>query len=244
MRIAHAFGNTRTDLATALAADVDMIEVDIWFRGGDIYIHHARRLNPFPILVDRKTPFHDLPRFAIPLRNRYYAWPDLNTLKLDEVLEKTEGRKRLLLDVKGSYRGERNEQFAATIVDRVRSHDAAEWTVVCGQTSPVLDALRELAPEVEVRYSLEKQWQWEAFVRKMERDERVRQVCISQHFIDDEKARIFEQNGVDVYVWTVDIVERALHWVEQGVDGITSNNLPLLEALPRRRSKEPGSSSK
>ncbi|HEY5624900.1 MAG TPA: glycerophosphodiester phosphodiesterase family protein, partial [Dehalococcoidia bacterium] len=83
-------------------------------------------------------------------------------------------------------------------------------------------------------YSLEKPHQWESFVRKMNKHERLRQVCISRHFIDEEKARVLEENGVNVYVWTVDDPEDAHHWVEQGADGIISNNLRLLEGLPRR----------
>ncbi len=36
VRIAHAYGNSRAALHRALDADVDMIEVDVWYRGGDV----------------------------------------------------------------------------------------------------------------------------------------------------------------------------------------------------------------
>ena len=233
VRIAHAYGNSRAALRRALDADIDMIEVDVWYRGGDVYAHHARRLSPLPLLADKKMPGHPLPRPAFPFWPGYWVWPHLNPLKLDELLQIVGGSKRLLLDVKGRYKGGRSAGFARAIARRVREHRASSWAVVCGQTFPVLNALRHLDNEIEVRYSLEKPYQWESFVRKM-KDRRVRQVCISRHFFDDEKARLLDQNGVDVYVWTVDDPEAARRWVARGADGIISNSLDLLENLPRR----------
>ncbi len=178
-------------------------------------------------------PGHPLPRPAFPVWPGYWVWPHTNPLKLGELLQIVGGRKRLLLDVKGRYKGGRSAGFARAITRRVREHQASSWAVVCGQTYPVLNALRHVDDEIEVRYSLEKPYQWESFVRKM-KDRRVRQVCISRHFIDDEKARVLEENGVNVYVWAIDDPKAARHWVEQGADGIISNDLDLLEGLPRR----------
>jgi glycerophosphoryl diester phosphodiesterase len=236
VRIAHAYGNSRAALRRALDTDVDMIEVDVWYRGGDVYVHHARRLSPLPVLADKKMPRHPLPRPAFPIWPGYWAWPHIKPLKLGELLEIVGGSKRLLLDVKGRYKGGRSAGFAEAIARRVREHEAPSWTVVCGQTYPVLSALRHVDNEIEVRYSLEKPYQWESFVGKMKKHERVRQVCFSRHFIDDEKARVLEENGVNVYVWTVDDPQAARHWVEEGADGIISNDLQLLEGLPRRPS--------
>ena len=233
VRIAHAYGNSRTALRRALDANVDMIEVDVWYRGDDVYAHHARRLSPLPLLADKKMPGHPLPRPAFPVWPGYWVWPHTNPLKLGELLQLVGGSKRLLLDVKGRYKDGLSTAFAREIAHRVREHRASSWAVVCGQTYPILNALRHADDEIEVRYSLEKPHQWESFVRKM-KDKRVRQVCISHHFIDDEKARVLEENGVNVYVWTIDDPKAARRWVEQGADGIISNDLDLLENLPRR----------
>ena len=234
VRIAHAYGNSRAALRRALAADIDMIEADIWYRGGDVYVHHARRLSPLPLLADKRTPGHPRPPLAFPIWPGYQVWPHSNPLKLDELLQIVGGKKRLLLDVKGRNKGGRIAEFAEAIARRVREHQASSSTVVCGQRYAVLNALRRADDEIEVRYSLEKPPQWESLVRKMNKHERVRQVCISQHFIDGEKARVLEQNGVSVYIWTIDDPEAARHLVEQGADGIISNDLDLLENLPRR----------
>ena len=234
VRIAHAYGNNRTALRRALDADIDMIEADIWYRGGDVYVHHARRLSPLPLLADKKTPGHPRPPLAFPIWPGYQVWPHRNPLKLHELLQIVGGRRRLLLDVKGRYKGGHNADFAEAIARRLRQHQASSSIVVCGQRYAVLNALRRSDDEIEVRYSLEKPHQWESFLRKMNMHERLRHVCISQHFIDDEKARVLEQNDVNVYVWTIDDPKAARHHVEQGADGIISNDLGLLENLPGR----------
>jgi len=231
VRIAHAYGNSRESLQRALSADVDMIEVDAWYRGGEIYIRHARRLNPFPILYDKVMRGHD-PGWAIRF-GRYYVRPDFGTLELDEVLEATAGRKSLLLDLKGHYHSPDVDGYVETLVRKIRSHSAEGWVAVCGQTYAVLNRFRKVTTDIELRYSIEKQYQWESFLRKMARDLSVRRVCIAHGFIDAEKARVMEENGVDLYCWTVDSRERAAELVAQGVDGIISNDLGLLERLPR-----------
>jgi glycerophosphoryl diester phosphodiesterase len=89
-----------------------------------------------------------------------------------------------------------------------------------------------VAPDVEVRYSIQQEYQWERFLRMMERDPAVRRVCIAYGFIDADKARLMEERDVDLYCWTVDDWDEARRLVRQGVDGIISNDLKLLAALP------------
>ena len=233
VRIAHAFGNTRGRLQRALEANVDMIEVDIWYRRGDVYAHHARRLNPLPILADKKSSAHEFPWYAFPIWPRYRAWAQVRPLRLGEILRTVAGKKHLLLDVKGRYKGNGSTDFAAAIARTIREHDAASWSVVCGQTYSIFDALPGLAADIEVRYSLEKPWQWEAFLAKLREDGRMRQVCISRHFLDEEKKRLLDENGVSRYVWTIDDTDTARRFVDDGAHGIISNDLALLAALPR-----------
>jgi glycerophosphoryl diester phosphodiesterase len=230
VRIAHAYGNSRESLARALAADVDMIEVDVWFRGNTLYVRHARRLDPLPILYDNVMKGHAPGPFAVRL-GKYYVRPDIDPLKLDELLTTVAGKKRVLLDVKGSYHAPAVDGFALRLAYEIRKHAAEAWAAVCGQTYPVLHRLREVAPELEVRYSIQHQHQWERFLRMMARDSSVRNVCMAHGFIDPVKARIMEENGVDLYCWTVDNPDDARWLVGQGVDGIISNDLELLASL-------------
>jgi glycerophosphoryl diester phosphodiesterase len=229
--IAHAYGNSRESLIIALASEADMIEVDMWYRGGEIYIRHERRLGPLPILYDNVMKGHRLGPFAIRFGNLYIR-PDIRALKIDELLERVSGGKRLLLDVKGFYHAPKVDEFVKTLVGKIRNHGAERWVAVCGQTYPVLHVLRESAPDIEVRYSIQREYQWERFLRMLEKDPTVRRVCMAYGFIDAAKARLMEDNNVDLYCWTVDDWEEARRLVRQGVDGIISNDLELIRALP------------
>ncbi|HET8944052.1 MAG TPA: glycerophosphodiester phosphodiesterase [Dehalococcoidia bacterium] len=239
VRIAHAYGNNRAALDVALAADVDMIEVDIWYRGGRIEIRHERRWSWLPVLGDRRgRALHAMGRFVVPLWGGYFVRPDLGTMRLDELLERTAGRKSLLLDVKARKRGE-SAAFASRLAETVARHNAGSWVSVCGQYWPVIRDLRAVAPQMEVRYSKEYHLQWERFVAMAPGDPGARRVCIEHRFMDAEKQGFLEQHGVDVYCWTVDDAAEAAALVERGVDGITSNDLGLLAGLPRPPSVPP-----
>jgi len=185
-RIAHAHGNTRQALRRALGADIDMIEADIWYRSGRIEIRHERRLNPLPLLTDRRMRGHEPGPLALPLPHGYYVRPDLCPLQLTEVLETVRGSRQLLLDVKGRYRGDQRQAFVRTLVSRIREQKAEGYVTVCGQTYPVLDRLRLEAPDLPVRYSIEKPEQWRRFLRMVESDDTVRSACISYRFLDAE----------------------------------------------------------
>jgi Glycerophosphoryl diester phosphodiesterase len=228
VRIAHAYGNSRPSLARALAADCDMIEADIWYRGGDIFVHHERRLGSLPILYDRDLRGHALGPFAFHI-GRYFVRPDIRTLRLDELLSTVAGRKRLLLDVKGHYDTPTLDGYVETLVRQIRASHAESWVAICGQTYSILHPLRETAPAIEVRYSIEQPYQWERFLSLL--DGGARQVCMAYGFLDPGKARLMEERGVDVYCWTVDDWDAARRLVSEGVDGIISNDLGLLAQL-------------
>ena len=237
LRIAHAYGNTEERLETALEADIDAIELDVWFRTEQIWVRHEPRQEPFPVLIDKRMRGHSLPPLSFPLGRRWYIRLDVNRLKLDEVLAAVGGRKRLLIDVKGVYHARQNLAFARALVQAIRKYGAESWAAVCGQFWPVLDDVRREAADLEVRYSVERVYQWEKFMRLVGEDERVRRVCIEHRFLNEERTRFIEDRGVDLYCWTVDNPEEARRLVAAGADGIISNNLALLAEL--RTAKAP-----
>lgn len=232
VRIAHAHGNDRNRLAQALAAPVDLIEADIWHRGGEFSVHHDRRLNPFPILADRRVRSHERPAFSLPLWNRYYVRPDFRTLKLTDLLAAARGRKRLLLDLKGRPTGPAIDTFAKHLARRLREAGAVASVEVCGQFHPVLDSLRGAAPETAVRYSIEHEYQWRKLVRLVEERVQIQGICIAHRFLDESRATFCARNDINVFCWTVDDPTQAQALVARGVHGIISNDLGLLAALP------------
>lgn len=231
LRIAHAYGNTRERLEAALAAPIDVIEVDAWYRAGQVWVRHERRLGPLPLLVDKRMRSHSLPPLSVPLSRHLYIRLDINGLKLDDVLDTVGGAKRLLVDVKGSSGGRRNLEFAQSLVRKIEEHAGETWVAVCGQHWPVLDHVRAEAPGLEVHYSVERPDQWEKFKRLVSDDERVRRVCIEHRFLNEERALFLRQHGVEVFCWTVDHPDEAQRLVASGMDGIISNDLDLLTGL-------------
>jgi glycerophosphoryl diester phosphodiesterase len=231
LRIAHAYGNTRDRLKTALGSTVDAIELDAWYRHGEIWVRHETRQEPFPLLFDKRMRGHSLPPLSLPIGKRWYVRLDFNRLKLDEVLETVAGKKRLLVDVKGAYRAQGNLEFARALIRTIREHGAESWVSVCGQFWPVLEDVRREAPHLEVRFSVERVYQWEKFMRLVGEDERVRRVCIEHRFLNEERTRFIEDQGVNLFCWTVDNPEEARRLVAAGADGIISNDLELLAHL-------------
>ena len=119
VRIAHAYGNSRRLLRRALESPADVIEADIWYRGNDIYIRHERRVGPLPVLIDRQMRGHRLPPLSLVLWRSYYLRPEFRPLKLGQLLDAVRGKKRLLLDVKGRYRGRQVGAFAWTLARKI-----------------------------------------------------------------------------------------------------------------------------
>ncbi len=231
VRIAHAHGNRRDSIEAAAAASVDFIEADIWFRAGDICVRHERRLGSLPLLFDRRPQgLNNVGPWAFPVFPRYYARLDVDPLRLTELLESTRGRRKLLLDVKGDPAGEDARAYARTLARSLAEAQCEESVIVCGQTD-VLDTIRQVAPHLDVRYSIEKQWQWEKLPRRLDARPGLRGVCVNRKFLSDAVARTLEEAGLKVFCWTVDDPAEARRLLELGADGIISNSLPLLEQL-------------
>ena len=234
LRIAHAYGNSRRALQRALEAPIDIVELDMWPRGARIDVRHDRRLDPFPLLVDRRMKGHARAPLSVRICKGYYIRPDIGVMELEEVLDAVKGQRRLLLDAKGEFGATRTADFAQAIAERIAQHHASDWVSVCGQFWPVLDRLREMAPDVDVRYSIQHAFQWEKFLTMLDKPGLVPQVCIEHRFLGEARARFIKEHGINIYCWTVDDPVEAARLVEAGVDGIISNDLSLLASLGER----------
>jgi glycerophosphoryl diester phosphodiesterase len=234
VRIAHAYGNRRDTLETALRADIDMIEVDLWFRRGQIEARHEKRMRWAPVLFDKRpVGMNRIGPWAIGLPWRRYLRLDLRPRLLRDLLRMTAGSKRLLLDVKEVSSGPA-EAYVSALKAEIAEAEAASWITVCGQFWPVLDRVREVAPEIAVAYSMQRESQWQEYTRRLATADATRTVCMQHGMLNDEKGAFLEENGVDVYSWTVDDRILAGNLVHRGVDGIISNDLALLADLGKR----------
>jgi len=233
-RIAHAYGNRRDKIEAAADADIDLMEADLWYRGGEVWVRHERRLGSLPILFDRRPQGVDsLGPWALTVFPGYYVRLDIRPLGLAELLERTQGRCGLLLDIKGSYGEEGERSYAQTLARTLARSQRQESVMVCGGAE-VLDQVRKEAPDLEVRHSIEEQRHWDGFLRRLEADDNLRGVCMAHEFLNDEIMQFLRDKGLQVFCWTIDEPAEARRLVERGVDGITSNNIPLLEQLGSR----------
>jgi glycerophosphoryl diester phosphodiesterase len=231
IRIAHAYGNRRDKIEAAADADIDFMEADLWYRGGEVWIRHERRLGCLPLLFDGKPKGVDsIGTWALTVFPGYYARLDVDPLRLGELLERTQGRCGLLLDIKGSYGGEGARAYAQALARAVAGARREKSVIVCGGAE-VLDEVREAAPDLDVRHSIEKHWHWEGFLRRLKADSGLRGVCMAREFLNDEIMQFLKDKELRVFCWTIDDPTEARRLVAMGVDGITSNNIHLLERL-------------
>lgn len=230
VRIAHAYGNRRSTLEEALAAPGEMVEADIWYRAGEIWVRHERRLGPLPLLIDRRYPgVRRIGPWALPLGPRFYLRLEIDPFPLAELLERTRGRRGLLLDVKGRYGPGHEAAFARRLAQLLREHGRLDDAVVCGQNWPLLDRLRAERPAPRTRYSIEEPAQWQRFVGRS--DGSPDGICISRRLLDGERLRWLSERGIDAFCWTVDERAEAERLLAAGVRGIISNDLALLASL-------------
>jgi hypothetical protein len=218
-------------LKAAIAVrEVDVIEADIWYYGGDIHVRHERRTGILPFLYDGKMKGHGPGPYSLQF-GRYFVRPDIGGLRLRDLFRISDGRKRLLLDVKGRYRKSAARGFSAELARQIYRAGASSWVSVCGQTYGVLNELRRQASDVEVRYSVERETQWDSFMRKALSQSPARQLCIAHRSYTPERQDAVRAHGISAYCWTVDDTATAVRLVRSGVDGIISNDLRLLAAL-------------
>jgi hypothetical protein len=231
IRIAHAYGNRPDKIEAAADADIDFMEADLWYRAGEVWVRHERRLGCLPLLFDgRPRGVDSVGPWGVTVFPGYYLRLDINPLGLGELLERTKGRCGLLLDIKGSYGEAGARSYARTLARALAQAGREESVIVCGGAE-VLDQVREAAPDLDVRHSIEKQRHWDGFLRRLEADSHLRGVCMAREFLNDKIMRFLKDKELRVFCWTIDDPTEARKLVALGVDGITSNNIPLLEQL-------------
>jgi glycerophosphoryl diester phosphodiesterase len=213
-----------------LAADIDVIEADVWYHGSEVHVRHEHRLGRLPVLVDRRS--RSMPvigSWALPLPRRYFVRPDLRPLHLNELLDLVGGRKRLLIDIKGS-RPHEHDAFAEAITGRIQKHKATSGTGLCGYW-PVLDAVRRMTPEQAIHYTVETPARLTAYLERLSDGRASTGVCAYHRLLDRETMDVLTGLGVGVFAWTVDDPATATGLLDRGVSGITSNDLDLLANL-------------
>ena len=210
IRCAHRAGNEVHLLQHALSANVDWIEVDIWYAHGRLHARHERALWRLPILYDR---------WRVRLRPRL--------LPLAELLRIVGRRAGIFIDLKGLH-----PRLPAAIVRVVREADAIERVAVCGQNWELLDEVGRLEPRIPLYYSFGNAQHTALYRARDALGSRATGVSVARWLLDEKTVARFHADGLRVIAWTVNDADEAARLTGWGVDGITSDRLDLLDSLP------------
>jgi len=225
LRIAHGYGNSLRGVEAALRGPVDMIEADLWYRKGNIWVRHERRLPLLPILYDSRPQAGGQPQLAgLPLA-RWYLRLDVKPMPLEQLIEAVGGRRPLLLDLKGPCTAAASQAFVVPLIACLRRFGLEASTRLCGNW-PLLDEVRRAAPELKLHYSVGGMAQFRALLLRLGEGDDIFSL------LDEERARFLQDRELEIYCWPVDDAAEARRLLALGLQGIISYDLALLGSLP------------
>ena len=231
IRIAHAYGNRRHRVDEAVAAGVDLIEADLRWRGGRVWVRHEHRTRFLPVLynVGLKGIHRDGP-WAASLR-RLFIRLDVRPILLDELLDRVGQRCGVLLDLKaGAYGAASARAFVAATFATLDASASSPTVDFCGSWL-LLDAVRVQRPEQMVHYSVDSERDWTALQERLTSSNRPRGITIERKLLDETRAAVLRRAGVEFYCWDVANEEDAQYAIRHGAAGIIADDLDMLAAL-------------
>jgi glycerophosphoryl diester phosphodiesterase len=232
VRIAHAAGNRRDRIAGALAAGVDLIEIDVRWRHEAAWVRHERRLPFLPVLYDRDLRgVHRGGPYAATL-GRHFFRLELRGLRFRDAVALVGDGAGLLVDLKAApYRTSEARRFVANLLTTLAGF--AGTLDFCGGW-PLLDLVTEARPGQRVHYSVDKAGHWDALVRRMEGGTAPSGISIHPRLLGAERAETLRRAGIDFYCWDIDDAAAAEQAIALGASGINADDLDLLAALRGR----------
>ena len=231
VRIAHAYGNRRHRIDEAVAAGVDLIEADLRWRGGRVWVRHEHRTRFLPVLynVGLKGIHRDGP-WAANLR-RLFLRLDVRPILLDELLDRVGQRCGILLDLKaGAYSTAAARAFVASTLAALDARMPPPRVDFCGSW-PLLDAVRTMQPEQMVHYSVDSERDWTALQERLTSSNPPTGITIERKLLDETRAAILRRAGVEFYCWDVANKDDAQHAIGHGAAGIIADDLDMLATL-------------
>lgn len=199
--VAHNAGNTLRTASVAARHGADVIEVDVVSVGGTVVAGRAQPLSWLRQLVFFGPTLHELWQRAAP-------------------------ENVVLLDLK------RHDDALVDQVEDFLAPRAGSRTVLISSTSvAVLQRLNRQLPRVETLLTLA----WPADVARLRAQPALRQtidgVSVFHGLVNPGLVGWLHQAGLLVLAWTVDDARTAASLLRDGVDGITTNNLAILQKL-------------
>ncbi|MDP6604671.1 MAG: hypothetical protein QF664_00215 [Dehalococcoidia bacterium] len=211
-RILHRAANERTMHHLAAHPAVDVLEGDLWMRGGRLVAHHDRPLGALPLLL-HKRGFSRVPGDLVTFR-------DLATLM--------QSGATLMVDLRSWFR----DPTVDAARELVPLDDRSRIGVSC-EAWPVADRLRAWMPDLHVVYSVRSRQQLDRYLVGRHNGSLPETAISVRHTLLTSARQMQELQQVAgrVSAWTVDDIDRAIELVEWGVDALISNQLHVLNSL-------------
>jgi glycerophosphoryl diester phosphodiesterase len=214
--VAHRAGNHLHLLKAAEEAGADYVEADIWSYQGALEVRHLKTMGPVPLLWDRwKLVPKGRPR-----------------LRIEALLAAAAPSTRLMLDLKG-----REPLLPAAIAETMAALAPGRPYAVCSQNWEMLEEFRHYE-DVQVFHSIGNQTQLEVAWPLLRWHDR-HAVSIHARLLSRSAVSALKEKALLVVTWpinTAEAKERVLGW---GVDGFTTDSLPLLRETVAARLSAP-----
>lgn len=196
--VAHNSGGSIEATLEALINGADVIEVDVVELDGVLYSAHTPPL-----------PF---------LGQRWFRGP-----RLDRVWAASLGADAVMLDLKEITPG-----YVRLVGDFLESRPSSRQAIVASRSPWVLQLLRVRAPDAVLLLSVPD----ETVLRAMQNNEdlldTIDGITVRHTVLDAENAAWLGDQRLLVFAWTVKDLERVNELMRLGVDGITSDNLAII----------------
>jgi len=232
--------NTIAAFDKGLATGADGIELDVRLsRDGVVVVHHDATLDR---TTDRRGAVAALDERELARVDASYRFSQAGTHPfrgrgigvpaLGEVLRRYRDR-RVIVEMKIN-----SAEFAAAVVEAVRSADAVDRVCLGSFGRRALRAARELEPALatsaareEVRWALYRSWLGWPVSRPSYAGYQVPERAEATRIVSPGFIRSSHAAGLGVQVWTVDTEADASRLVNWGVDGLITNRPDLLVPL-------------
>ena len=207
--------NTLEAVAAATRFPLDFVEVDVHLtRDGELLLWHDSWL---------VTPdgIHEIAAHTLS-ELRSLKVPDGTLATLPDAISAVRGHCGLMIDLKAPAL----EGPIADVLNAARFQDL----VVCGGYQSTLAALKARLPDIGVSLTPAPEF-YQDFAAGLETVPFIDAVTVYWRAVGPELLQAAHSAGVLVLAWTVDHGRIAEHVTAQGVHGLTSNSLEILQSL-------------
>jgi hypothetical protein len=199
--VAHNSGDSIGTAVRALVADADVLEIDVIAVDGRLYAGHS-----IPTRIFGQTEFRGPP--------------------LNEIWVVASAAEAIQIDLKASALAHLDLVF-----NLLAERRGGPPVVVTTPNVAALRAFAERSPETLRFYSVDSRSDIAALQGDPTLTALIDGVSIREDLVDEETMSWFTEQQLSVWAWTVNGIARVNELVALGVDGITTDNLAILEVL-------------